>query len=121
MYIYRVHDVARVIDGDTFDLDLDLGFYARLRVRVRLMGVDTYEIYGKNADPRGAQAKELAEAWMAERLATGRLRVQTYRLNPDTPTADGAFGRWLGTVFDGETDEWLSDALEDAGLVERSA
>ena len=35
--------VKRVVDGDTLDLDIDLGFHITLRERVRLMGIDTPE------------------------------------------------------------------------------
>jgi micrococcal nuclease len=38
--------VNRVIDGDTYDITLDLGFYVSHRIRVRLKGVDTPEVYG---------------------------------------------------------------------------
>ena len=42
-YIYRVKQVLRVVDGDTIDADIDLGFDISLTKRVRLSGVDTPE------------------------------------------------------------------------------
>ena len=42
-YIYRVKQVLRVVDGDTIDVDIDLGFDISLTKRVRLSGVDTPE------------------------------------------------------------------------------
>ena len=37
--------LVRVVDGDTIDLDIDLGFYIRITERVRLKGVNTPEIF----------------------------------------------------------------------------
>lgn len=118
MYTYSVIAIPKVIDGDTFDFDLDLGFYARLRVRVRLAGIDTYEVYGKNAHPKGIDARDFAADWMRTRLTRGHLAVHTFKLSPDTPTADGSFGRWMGEVFDLDDQSLLADALRDAGYAE---
>lgn len=114
MYEYRILNVARVIDGDTYDLDLDLGFYATLRVRVRCIGIDTWEVYGKNADPRGIAARDFAAEWFHGAFELGHVRVRTRRLDPASPVGDGSFGRWAGTVYD-DTGELLSDALRDNG------
>lgn len=111
MYRYRVSNIAKMVDGDTYDFDLDLGFYASLRIRVRLEGVDTYEMYGKNAHPLGPVARDYAERWMQERLIKGNLCVRTYKLTPGTPVPDGVFGRWLGSVYDENDGELLSDYL----------
>lgn len=113
MYEYRVHQVAKVIDGDTFDFDLDVGFYSILRVRVRLHGIDTYEIYGKNTHELGIPARNFASEWMEQRRNLG---VRTFKLNYDSPVADGAFGRWAADVFDIDTGAHLADALREAGF-----
>jgi micrococcal nuclease len=42
--VYRLKAVAKVVDGDTVDLDLDLGFSLTLRQRVRLYGIDALEL-----------------------------------------------------------------------------
>ena len=42
MYTYRAK-LVKVVDGDTVDLDVDLGFHTTLRIRGRLIGVDTPE------------------------------------------------------------------------------
>ena len=44
-YRYRA-ELDRVVDGDTFDVLIDLGFYIRIKERIRLEEVDTPEIYG---------------------------------------------------------------------------
>jgi micrococcal nuclease len=43
-YVYRIKALVAVIDGDTIDLDLDLGFSLVLRQRVRLYGLDAPEL-----------------------------------------------------------------------------
>ena len=43
-YRYRAR-LGRVVDGDTIDVLIELGFYVTLRERVRLEGIDTPEIY----------------------------------------------------------------------------
>mgnify|MGYP000163561762 CR=1 FL=1 len=43
MYDYRVTDVIRVIDGDTVDLRIDIGFHLSAALRFRLLSIDTPE------------------------------------------------------------------------------
>ena len=52
--------VKRVVDGDTLDLDIDLGFHITLSERVRLMGVDTPETRSRDLVEKadGLKAKE---------------------------------------------------------------
>jgi micrococcal nuclease len=42
-YIYRIKSVGRVVDGDTIDAAIDLGFDISLTKRIRLAGIDTPE------------------------------------------------------------------------------
>jgi len=42
-YIYRIKQITRVVDGDTIDASIDLGFDIALEKRIRLAGVDTPE------------------------------------------------------------------------------
>lgn len=62
LYVYRVRPV-RVIDGDTIDGEIDVGFLLKMQERIRFYDVDTPEIRGSRADPRGYTAKYWAEAW----------------------------------------------------------
>ena len=48
MYEYRVKKVYKVVDGDTIDVDIDLGFNISFFQRVRLAGIDTPESRTKN-------------------------------------------------------------------------
>jgi len=120
MYDYKVTGIRRVIDGDTFDFDVSLGFFATIRIRVRLAGIDTPEIFGRNSDlPRGREARDFAAKWLHEHEET--LAVRTKPMRRNTPIGQGGFGRWLGEVYDRETGELLADALREAGYEKGAA
>ena len=68
-YRYRAR-LERVVDGDTIDVLIELGFYVTLRERVRLEGIDTPEIYRVPKDSeeykKGMEAKEYVERRLNE-------------------------------------------------------
>lgn len=117
-YDYHVLAVPKVIDGDTYDFDVDLGFHAKMRIRVRLKDIDTYEVYGTNSHPKGVPARDHARQWLEAHLDENILAVRTFKLNATTPISDGAFGRWLGEVYETETGTLLADSLRAAGFAE---
>ena len=53
MYTYAAR-LVRVVDGDTVDLDIDLGFHITVRERFRLAGIDTPELRDRNTELRAA-------------------------------------------------------------------
>jgi endonuclease YncB( thermonuclease family) len=118
LYRYKVIEVIRVVDGDTLDLRLSLGFGLTAAFRFRLAGVDAAEIFGAKAEPRGREAVRFVTDWLAERA--DQLTVRTYKGNRSTVgIGDGAFGRWLADML-GPGDEELSDALVEYGAAIRS-
>lgn len=96
---YRVQRVLRVVDGDTVDLVLDVGFYLSTALRFRVLGVDTPE----RGQPGAAGATAFVQAWLAD----------SDELTAYTRKAD-SFGRWLVdlTREDGSS---LVAALLEAG------
>lgn len=111
IYLYRVLDILRVVDGDTIDARLSLGFGLTAAFRFRLADVDTPEIYGVNSSPEGHEAKEFVEHWLDRPLL-----VETYKSSDSTVgIGDGAFGRWLGDFIDVDSGGRLTDALREAG------
>lgn len=88
MYEYKVLQVLRVVDGDTVDLELDLGFHLTAALRFRLVGVNTPEIF-HDPVPDGFTAKQITEEWLQARA--GLLTVRT--------TKTDAFGRWLAEII----------------------
>jgi endonuclease YncB( thermonuclease family) len=118
LYRYKVVEVLRVVDGDTLDLRLSLGFGLTAAFRFRLAGVDAAEIFGSKAEPRGQEAREFVVRWLEERA--DQLAVRTYKGNHGTVgIGDGAFGRWLADVL-GPADEDLADALVEFGVATRT-
>lgn len=113
---FRVTDIRRVIDGDTFDFEVDLGFHARTTKRFRLAGIDTAEIWGPNAEPAGTEQRDWVEQWLRDVAMHGELRIRTFKLNWNVPLADGGFGRWAAIVYERESMEFLSDALVAEGF-----
>ena len=90
MYDYQCK-IVRVVDGDTVDVDIDLGFDTwRCGERIRLYGVDTPEC-------RTLDAEEKAAGFLAKEFVEDALHVGgTYRLQTKEK---GKFGRYLGTIY----------------------
>ena len=90
MYDYQC-TIVRVVDGDTVDVDIDLGFDTwRRSERIRLYGVDTPEC-------RTLDAEEKAAGLLAKEFVEDALHVGgTYRLQTKEK---GKFGRYLGTIY----------------------
>jgi len=105
MYQYKCK-INKVLDGDTVDIDLDLGFNIVLaNQRVRMAGVDTPESRTSNKEekPRGLLSKKK----LAEKLPVGSWQIiETQRSDNN----DDKFGRILGVFIleDGtKVNEWL--------------
>jgi micrococcal nuclease len=94
MYEYRVK-ILKVVDGDTVDVDIDLGFGVWLRgERVRLYGIDTPESRTRDKEEKiyGLAAKQ----FLKDKLR-GDVTLRTYK------DGKGKFGRILGEF-------WIKDA-----------
>tara|TARA_Y100000004_G_C8864516_1_gene390525 strand:- start:422 stop:838 length:417 start_codon:yes stop_codon:yes gene_type:complete len=103
MYEYRCK-ILRVVDGDTVDVDIDLGFGVWMhRERVRMFGIDTPESRTRDLEEKkyGLAAKEYVKAF----LPIGSM--QTLQTEKDKT---GKFGRILGKflVHDAKTDSQMS-------------
>jgi micrococcal nuclease len=92
-YIYRVKSVNKVVDGDTIDVDIDLGFDVSLAKRVRLAGVDTPESRTKDAYEKklGLEAKE----WLKHHLEG----VKDILIKTELPDSTEKYGRILGWLY----------------------
>jgi len=103
----------RVVDGDTLDVLIELGFYIRIKERIRLERVDAPEIYGIPQDSeeykRGLGAKEYVERRLAEN--GNQMIMETRKL--------GKWRRWLAKVYLPDTGRTLNEELIEKGLAKR--
>ena len=83
MYTYRAK-LVRCVDGDTADLDIDLGFYLTARIRGRLLGVNTPE--------RGKPDFGLATAMLENLIASVRDGDGYFTVRTEKT---GKYGRWI--------------------------
>jgi micrococcal nuclease len=102
VYEYK-SKVVRVVDGDTIDLDVDLGFYLTSRIRVRLLDVNTPELRGESREA-AQDAKRLVEEWCP---VGSTVQVET--------TKTGKYGRWLAQVTLPDGLGNLNQLLRDRG------
>jgi micrococcal nuclease len=110
MYEYRAH-VVKIVDGDTVDVDIDLGFGVMLKdERVRIMGIDTPE--SRTRDDVEKLFGKAAKNRLAELLGeTSTLKTQINRNGEDMK---GKFGRILGD-FVAEDGRMVTDILIEEG------
>jgi len=107
MYIYRCR-INKVVDGDTVEIDLDLGFNIILaNQKVRMAGIDTPESRTANLEEK--ERGILSKKKLAEKLPVGSWqRIQTMKADSN----DDKFGRILGVFImeDGMSlNQWLID------------
>ncbi len=90
MYEYNC-EVKRIVDGDTVDVVIDLGFDIHYSSRVRLYGIDTPESRTRNKDEkvRGLMSKE----YLTDALSKGQVVIKTHK------DKKGKFGRVLGEMY----------------------
>jgi micrococcal nuclease len=92
MYEYGC-SVTRVVDGDTIDVILDLGFSVLHKCRVRLYGIDTPESRTRNKDEK-ARGK-LAAKFLEDSINNGKQVILRSKLKD----SKGKYGRVLGEVI----------------------
>jgi len=91
MYEYGCK-VTRVVDGDTIDVDLDLGFDIIYKCRVRLYGIDTPESRTRNKDEK--VRGKLAAKFLQDAISNGKNVI----LQTQLKDSKGKFGRVLASV-----------------------
>ena len=92
-FSYRVNKVIKVVDGDTIDVMLDLGFDIMYKSRVRLFGIDTPE--SRTRDVIEKEYGMMSKKYLTDKLKSAKkISIKTYK-GEET----GKFGRILGDVF----------------------
>ena len=107
MYQYNC-TVTKIIDGDTLDVDIDLGFSVKLtKQRIRMMGIDTPESRTRNLEEkkRGLISKQ----YLLDKCPIG----STIRL---VSHDKGKFGRILGSIYTEASEKSINKIMCDEGF-----
>jgi micrococcal nuclease len=104
-YIYRIKQITKVVDGDTIDADIDLGFDISLTKRIRLAGVDTPESRTSDANEKkyGLQSKE----WLKHKVES----AENILIKTELPDSTEKYGRIIGHLFINDQENSLNDQM----------
>jgi micrococcal nuclease len=95
-------DLIKVLDGDTIDCYIDLGFDLKIKKRIRYMGIDTWE--SRTRDLEEKEKGLLAKARNKELLEQGVFKLKSF--------GTGKFGRVLGEIF--VSPEFVGDSINES-------
>ena len=106
MYEYKAK-LKRVVDGDTCDAYIDLGFDVSVKKRIRFMGVDTWESRTRDLEEKkkGLAAKEYTKEMLSKN--EGEFTIKSHGV--------GKYGKVLGELFIEGEDKSLNELLKDNG------
>jgi micrococcal nuclease len=109
MYEYRVKKVLKVVDGDTIDVDIDLGFSVSFTQRVRLAGIDTPESRTKDLKEKalGLEVKEHLNKQLKDAL--------TVTIKTEKPDSSEKYGRILGWLYINDDEKSLNEQMIEQG------
>ena len=112
-YNFRVTKINRVVDGDTIDVTIDLGFELYKKERVRVAGVDTPE-----KRTRDKEEKELgidATNWLKDKLNETIKGDEELIIRTELKGGVGKYGRLLGWLYVGDSDISLNEQMITEG------
>ena len=108
-YIYRIKSVTKVVDGDTIDADIDLGFDISLTKRIRFAGIDTPESRTTNVKEKamGLESKD----WLKKALEGAKdILIKT-----ELPDSTEKYGRIIGHLFINGQETSLNNQMITSG------
>ena len=112
-YNFRVTKIDKVLDGDTIDVTIDLGFDLYKKERVRIAGVDTPE-----KRTRDLEEKELgihATNWLKEKLEGAISGDDDLVIRTELVGGTGKYGRLLGWCYIGDAELSLNEQMITEG------
>ena len=112
-YNFRVIEINRVVDGDTIDVTIDLGFDLYKKERVRVAGVDTPE-----KRTRDLEEKELgidATNWLKAKLDGAISGDDDLVIRTELVGGVGKYGRLLGWLYIGDAEQSLNELMIQEG------
>ena len=112
-YNFRVIKINRVVDGDTIDVTIDLGFDLYKKERVRVAGVDTPEKRTKNLEEKALGLD--ATAWLKGKLEETIKGDEELIVRTELKGGVGKYGRLLGWLYVGDSDISLNEQMITEG------
>ena len=114
MYEYK-GKLERIVDGDTLDVVIDVGFQMTTQQRIRLAYINAPETYRQSHDSeeykKGMKSKEFIEKRMKENK--GEFSIKTGK-------DKGVYGRYLGEIFFADSEVSLNNDMLEKGLAKKS-
>ena len=112
-YNFRVTEINRVVDGDTIDVTIDLGFDLYKKERVRVAGVDTPEKRTRNLEEKALGID--ATNWLKKKLEDSIDGDDELTIRTELKGGVGKYGRLLGWLYIGDDDVSLNEQMITEG------
>ena len=112
-YNFRVIEINRVVDGDTIDVTIDLGFDLYKKERVRVAGVDTPEKRTKDEEEKALGYD--ATHWLEDKLTGAIAGDDDLIIRTELVGGMGKYGRLLGWLYIGDAELSLNEMMIDEG------
>ena len=113
-YNFRVVEINKVLDGDTIDVTIDLGFDLYKKERVRVAGVDTPEKRTRNLEEKALGID--ATNWLKEKLESTIAGDDELSVRTELVGGVGKYGRLLGWLYIGDESVSLNEQMITEGL-----
>ena len=108
-YNFRVVEITKVLDGDTIDVTIDLGFDLYKKERVRVAGVDTPEKRTKDDEEKALGYD--ATHWLEEKLDGAIKGEDDLIIRTELVGGVGKYGRLLGWLYIGDAEVSLNEQM----------
>ena len=112
-YNFRVIEINRVLDGDTIDVTIDLGFDLYKKERVRVAGVDTPEKRTRDLEEKALGID--ATNWLKEKLEGALAGDDDLVIRTELVGGVGKYGRLLGWLYLGDGSLSLNEQMITEG------
>jgi len=112
-YNFRVTEIVKVLDGDTIDVLIDLGFDLFKKERVRIAGVDTPEKRTRDLEEKALGID--ATNWLKEKLDSTIAGDDELTIRTELVGGVGKYGRLLGWLYIGDGDVSLNEQMIEEG------
>ena len=112
-YNFRVTKIDKVLDGDTIDVTIDLGFELYKKERVRIAGVDTPEKRSRNLEETALGLD--ATNWLKDKLEGAISGDDDLVIRTELVGGTGKYGRLLGWCYIGDSTVSLNEQMIEEG------